>query len=360
MENVEGRDFEDFYERIFDKKTVEKEFNAYFAEPKDKTLKQSNELKEIKEKEINESKENINEKNEDEEKDIKTYKDPFVLYFANNIPLSQSYFVKTFKCEYCESHCKSCLIANDENITIYEFFARQKIEREFIVHADFSIFKSNFTKFYFENSEYDDPIMSCRGDISIYECFEQFSKESTIEKEKEKDKEKLNKELDKENMFFCKNCNKNLKGFKKIEIFKAPNILIIQLKRFKLKAASLMELVQNRKNEAHVDFQGYLDLRRFVLGPEKDKAKYELLSVCQHTGKMGAGKYSAVVRCIKDNNWYEFVDENFKEIGEDVISNPAAYLLVYRKIEVEESKEVNKEAIGASKDGNEIVAKENN
>jgi len=228
------------------------------------------------------------------------------------------------------------------------------------VHADFSIFKSNFTKFYFENSENDDPIMRCRGDISIYECFEQFSKESKIEKEKDKDKEKenFNKELDKENMFFCKNCNKNLKGFKKIEIFKAPNILIIQLKRFKLKAASLMELVQNRKNEAHVDFQGYLDLSRFVLGPEKDKAKYELLSVCQHTGKMGAGKYSAVVRCIKDNNWYEFVDENFKEIGEDVISNPAAYLLVYRKIEVEEDKEVNKEAIGASKDGNEIVAKE--
>lgn len=348
MENVEGRDFEEFYENILDKKFAEEEFNAYFAEPKDKTLKESNELKEIKEKDTNNSNENINEnseikENENDEKENKTYKDPFLLNLANNIPPSQSYFAKTPKCEYCDSYCKACLIANDENITVYEFFARQKLERELIVHADFSLFKSNFKKFYFENCDYYDPIMNCRGDISLYECLEQFSKESKIEKEKDKDKEKLNKELEKENMFFCKNCNKNLKGFKKIEIFKAPNILIIQIKRFKLKVASLMELVQNRKNEAHVDFQGYLDLSRFVLGPEKDKAKYELLSVCQHAGKMNAGKYSAVVRSIKDNNWYEFLDENFKEINEDDISNPNAYLLVYRRIEEEEDNIENKD-----------------
>lgn len=344
MENVEGRDFEEFYENILIKKYVEEEFNAYFAEPKDKTLKESNELQEIKvkenenENEKSENEKSENEKNNDEENDAKPYKDPFLLYLANNIPLSRSYFSKTPKCEYCDSHCISCLIANDENITVYEYFARQKTEREFIVHADFSLFKSNFRKFHFENTDYDDPIMSSRGDISIYECLEQFSKESKIEKEKDKDKEKL-KEADKENFFFCKTCNKNLKGFKKVEIFKAPNILIIQLKRFKLKVASLMELVQNRKNEAHVDFQGYLDLSRFVLGPEKDKAKYELLSVCQHTGKMGAGKYSAVVRSFKDNSWYEFIDENFKEISEEEISNPNVYLLVYRKIENDEEEE---------------------
>jgi len=339
MENVEGRDFEEFYENIINKKFVDEEFSVYFAEQKDKTLKESNELQEIKEKPENED-EKTQEKDKEENEDIdsKSYKNPFQLYLSNNIPISKSYFIKTPKCEYCEGYCNMCLIKNDENITVYEFFARQKIEREFIVHADFSLFKSNFRKFYFENNDFDDPIMNCRGDISIYECLEQFSKESKIEKNKDKDKEKL-KEMDKENHFLCKTCNKNLKGFKKVEIFKAPNILIVQLKRFKLKVASLMELVQNRKNEAHVDFQGYLDLSRFVLGPDKEKAKYELLSVCQHTGKMGAGKYSAIVRSFKDQQWYEFIDENFKQINEEDISNPNVYLLVYKKIEIDSQEE---------------------
>ncbi len=370
MENVEGRDFEEFYENILNQKYLEEEFNAYFAEPKDKTLKESNELQEIKDETSSEilakrenkkkrkhknagnaqkNEENNTEKeDEDEEEldnDAKAYKDPFLLYLANNIPHSRSYFAKTPKCEYCDSHCKACFIANDANISVYEFFARQKSEREFILHADFSLFNAHFKKFFFEKPDYYDPVMNCRGDISLYECFEQFSKESKIEKDKEKDKEKI-KEADKENFFFCKTCNKNLKGFKKVEIFKSPNILIIQLKRFKLKVASLMELVQNRKNEAHVDFQGYLDLSRFVLGPEKDKAKYELLSVCQHTGKMGAGKYSAIVRSIQDNCWYDFVDENFKEISEEEISNPNVYLLVYRKLEDNQEKEESNEKAG--------------
>ncbi len=185
MENTEGRDFEEFYDNIMNKIYVEKEFNAYFAEPKDKTLKESNELKEIKEKtEIeknNETKEKENEDNEENDHGRKTYKDPFLLYLSNNIPLSGGYFSSIPRCEYCNTNCKYCAIANDENTTIYEYFARQRIEREFIIHADFNLFKSNFKKFYFENNEYDDPIMNCRGDISIYECFEQFSKESIID-----------------------------------------------------------------------------------------------------------------------------------------------------------------------------------
>lgn len=334
MENIEGTNFEEFYENILNKKYVEEEFNAYFAEPKDKTLKESNELKEIKEKKKKQNSENDEEEDdeEEEEKEPKTYKEPFFLYLSNNIPPSKSYFTTKQKCEYCNSHCQQCLIKFDENITIYEFLARQKTEREFIVHADFNIFKSNFKKFYFENTDYDDPILNCNGDISVYECLEQFSKESKIEKDKDKDKEKI-KDLEKENMFYCKYCRKNLKGLKKVEIYRNPNILIIQLKRFKLKVASLMELVQNRKNEAHVDFQGYLDLSRFVLGADKENAKYELIAVCQHTGKMGAGKYSAIARHIKNNTWYQFTDENFKEIYEEEISNPNAYLLVFRKIE---------------------------
>jgi len=341
MKNIEKRSFQNFYENILDYKFVEKEFDCYFSEIKDKTLKESNELKEIKEDETNAD---IDEKEkEKEENEQKTYKEPFNLYLSNNIPVSQSYFTSTPKCEYCDSNCSICKIQNDENVTIYEFFARQKIEREFIVHADFTLFKSNFRRFYFENTDIEDPLINCRGDISIYECLYQFQKESKIEKPKENDMDKV-KENDKENYFYCKYCRKNLKGLKKTEIWRSPNILIVQLKRFKMKVASLMELVQNRKNETHVDFQIYLDLTKNVIGTDKENAEYELISVCNHTGKMNAGKYSTIQRGIKDGIWYEFIDENFKEINEDDLSNPNAYLLVFKKIEKsEEEKENEKE-----------------
>ena len=143
-----------------------------------------------------EDKEKENEKENNKQK--KTYKEPFNLYLSNNIPVSQSYFSTTSKCEFCDSHCSSCKIQNDENITIHEFYARQKIEREFIIHANFSLFKSNFRRFYFENLDIDDPIINCRGDISIYECLNQFQKESKIEKPKENDIDKV-KDNDKDN-----------------------------------------------------------------------------------------------------------------------------------------------------------------
>jgi ubiquitin C-terminal hydrolase len=352
MENIEKRSFQKFYENILDDKFVEKEFDCYFKDIKNETLKESNELKELMETKENESeiedkeKENENENEKENEKENnkqkKTYKEPFNLYLSNNIPVSQSYFSTTSKCEFCDSHCSSCKIQNDENITIHEFYARQKIEREFIIHANFSLFKSNFRRFYFENLDIDDPLINCRGDISIYECLNQFQKESKIEKPKENDIDKV-KDNDKDNYFYCKYCRKNLKGLKKMQIWRSPNILIIQLKRFKMKVTSLMELVHNRKNETHVDFQIYLDLTKNVLGKDKENAEYELISICNHTGKMNAGKYSSIKKGILDDNWYEFIDEDFKEINEENISNPNAYLLVFKKLEKKDQEKKDEE-----------------
>jgi ubiquitin C-terminal hydrolase len=354
MENIEKKTFQKFYKNILDDKFVRLEFDFYFRDIENKTLKESNELKELMETKENEN-ENENEmsnlENEEKEKDkekekdeyyTKKYKEPFNLYLSNNIPISQSYFSSTPKCEFCDSHCSSCKIQNDENTTIYEFFARQKIEREFIIHADFSLFKSNFRRFYFENTDIDDPLINCRGDISIYECINQFQKESKIEKPKENDMDKV-KDNDKENHFYCKYCRKNLKGLKRMQIWRCPNILIIQLKRFKMKVASLMELVHNRKNETHIDFQIYLDLSKNVLGTDKENAEYELISVCNHTGKMNAGKYSTIKKGIQDENWYEFIDEEFKEINEEDLSNPNAYLLVFKKLEKKDEEKNNEE-----------------
>lgn len=337
IEDLENKKFLNFYEKIQNDEFVEKEFELYFCEEIKKKLKKNNELQEIKENQKVTF--NIEEDNDKFNKKIKSFKNPpFKLFLKNNIPFSQSYFTSTPKCEYCNQHCIMCLIENDEKITIYEYFTRQKIEREFIIHADFSKYSSNFKKFYFENTDNDDPIINCKGDLSIYECFEQFQKESKIEKIKDKDMDRI-KDKDKENYFYCKICKKNLKGLKKIEIYRSPIILIIQFKRFKTKVTSLMELVQNRKNESFVDFQNVLNLTKYIKGQKNENSEYELLSICNHIGKMNSGKNSSIKRDIKSGKWFEFIDENIREIDEEELSNQNAYLLVYRKKENEKNKE---------------------
>ena len=55
---------------------------------------------------------------------------------------------------------------------------------------------------------------------------------------------------------------------------------------------------------------------------------YDLIAVSQHYGASFGGHYTAV--CKKENNWFEFDDENVEKIGESKIVNSYAYILVYK------------------------------
>lgn len=57
-----------------------------------------------------------------------------------------------------------------------------------------------------------------RYDLDLNECLREFTKEERLEKEES---------------FFCDSCGEKTESTKKIEIWKAPNILIIHFKRFR-------------------------------------------------------------------------------------------------------------------------------
>jgi ubiquitin carboxyl-terminal hydrolase 8 len=111
---------------------------------------------------------------------------------------------------------------------------------------------------------------------------------------------------------------------KKILFWSFPNILAIDLKRF-----------NNRfqKNQIHVTFPiDYLDLSPYVIGYKKESYKYELYGVCNHSGGVMGGHYTAFVKNA-NGKWYHFNDTNVSEVNspESIIS-PKAYVLFYRKI----------------------------
>ena len=146
--------------------------------------------------------------------------------------------------------------------------------------------------------------------LSLEKCFEMFS-------EKE--------ELDENNEWFCDICQKKQKAIKKLEIYYAPKILIIQLKRFN----------NSEKIETKVNFPiKDLDLSKYVLSKDEDDdipIKYDLFAVANHYGTISKGHCTAFCKNSLKNKWYEYNDSNVKEISEDNIITKDAYILFYKR-----------------------------
>ena len=123
----------------------------------------------------------------------------------------------------------------------------------------------------------------------------------------------------------CDDSNENeLINIKKsIKFWSFPNILVIDLKRF-----------NNRfqKNQIYVNFPlDELDLSPYVIGYKKDTYKYELYGVCNHSGGVMGGHYTAYVKNA-NGKWYHFNDTSVSEVKlvEQIVSQKA-YVLFYRK-----------------------------
>jgi ubiquitin carboxyl-terminal hydrolase 8 len=110
---------------------------------------------------------------------------------------------------------------------------------------------------------------------------------------------------------------------KKIEFWSFPNILVIDFKRFNNRFQKSQILITFPIDE--------LDLSDYVIGYKKDNYKYELYGVCNHSGGVMGGHYTAYVKNA-NGKWYHFNDTSVSEVGlKESIISPKAYVLFYRK-----------------------------
>ena len=110
---------------------------------------------------------------------------------------------------------------------------------------------------------------------------------------------------------------------KKIQFWSFPNILVIDFKRFNNRFQKNQILITFPLNE--------LDLSEYVIGYKKEIYKYELYGVCNHSGGVMGGHYTAYVKNANDK-WYHFNDTTVSEVGlTDSIISSKAYVLFYRK-----------------------------
>ncbi|BBN05563.1 hypothetical protein MPTK1_3g14190 [Marchantia polymorpha subsp. ruderalis] len=154
--------------------------------------------------------------------------------------------------------------------------------------------------------------------VSLYTCLEAFLKEEP---------------LGPEDMWYCPRCKEHRQASKKLDLWRLPEILVVHLKRF-----SYSRYLKN-KLETFVNFPvDDLDLSKYVASTSESQGHvYELYAVSNHYGSMGGGHYTAYVKLVDENKWYNFDDSHVSPVNESDIKTSAAYVLFYRRIRSEES-----------------------
>lgn len=155
------------------------------------------------------------------------------------------------------------------------------------------------------------------GDTTLEESFDSFVKEEL---------------LCDDNQYFCCECKKKVDATKKMYIWSLPNILIIQLKRFKNNG-----MITSKTNSKVVFPIDNFDIKNYLseLYPTNNTT-YNLVAVSEHRGSCNFGHYVAYCKNEINKLWYEFNDEDvfhvpYKDLEGEIITKNA-YILFYKRI----------------------------
>lgn len=204
------------------------------------------------------------------------------------------------------------------------------------------------------------------GGTLIYDCFRQFEQPE---------------QLGADNEWYCNKCKKHQRAFKKMEIYKAPPVLIVHLKRFKAggglgsgkiqtlvnfptRDLDLTEFVKNHelpmdypintppRTKAEQEALAALEKEKGTAEimmkkvdnnesaksneEEKDskgnhKLQYDLFGIVNHYGSTGFGHYTAYGKNFRTGKWYCFDDSSVHPENESAVCTPAAYVLFYKR-----------------------------
>ena len=137
-------------------------------------------------------------------------------------------------------------------------------------------------------------------------------------------------ELKDDNKYYCGKSKKLVDAIKLDKFIKAPNVLIIVLKRFDM---------MGNKNSKFIRFPlDDLSIKKYFVGYEKNLAQYKCIGIVNHMGTLHYGHYTAYARNI-DNEWYEYNDSDVSTtVGAKEIISSKAYILVYLRKDLDEIK----------------------
>ena len=220
------------------------------------------------------------------------------------------------RCPFCQKKIDSkkyCILIN-KKFLISDLISKQSKQSPLILYVKSQNYKTDkeiYTGIPLFNEKSTAEIKNSRNSLSIYDAFDLFNKEELLEGD---------------NQWYCNKCGTHRNAAKKIEIFKTPLYLIVQLKRFKNRS-NIIRFIFGNKNTTYIDYKEVLNLKEFVVGSDKDKSVYDLYAITVHKEFMNGGHYYAF--CKNKGIWLTFDDEKVS-LCENFVSKDA-YLLFYKK-----------------------------
>ncbi|CAM0873691.1 unnamed protein product [Alopecurus aequalis] len=161
--------------------------------------------------------------------------------------------------------------------------------------------------------KYAPPAKRTRGEpLSLYACLDAFLREEPLVPEE---------------MWYCPRCKDQRQASKKLDLWRLPEVLVIHLKRFSFSRST------KHKLETFVNFPIHdLDLTNYIANKICQPGMYELYAVSNHYGSMASGHYTAYIKLLDENRWYNFDDSHVSAINEEDVKSGAAYVLFYRRV----------------------------
>lgn len=138
-------------------------------------------------------------------------------------------------------------------------------------------------------------------------------------------------ELAEEDRVRCEKTGNVERSLKKLDLWTAPECLIIHLKRF----GSDHAYGPLEKVDTFVQASLDLDLTPWVLGPSDEKeCQYRLYAVVNHSGTLRYGHYTAYGRVGEgpDRQWFLFNDSTVSKADESQVVSQEAYILFYERV----------------------------
>ncbi|CAH9074163.1 unnamed protein product [Cuscuta epithymum] len=169
--------------------------------------------------------------------------------------------------------------------------------------------------------------------LSLYSCLEAFLREEPLVPE---------------DMWYCPQCKERRQASKKLDLWRLPEVLVIHLKRFSYSRS------MKHKLETFVNFPIHdFDVTKYVANKNNSQRQlYDLYALTNHYGGMGSGHYTAHIKLLDENRWYNFDDSHISPINEEDVKSSAAYVLFYRRVKADADSANN----GISSGGQQIVS----
>ncbi|KAF5362501.1 hypothetical protein D9756_002293 [Leucocoprinus leucothites] len=167
--------------------------------------------------------------------------------------------------------------------------------------------------------------------ISLRDCLDEFTKEE---------------KLGEDDLWYCPRCKKHQQATKRFDLWKAPDILVVHLKRFSnsrtfrdkidafidfpIEGLDLENMIGERGYAKKLQEQG-VDIAELNLTSLDEPLVYDLYGVDEHIGGLGGGHYRAYALNHANDKWYHFDDSYVRPAKPEDSVNASAYLLFYRR-----------------------------